>query len=636
MNAPARVDYEDRFTIAAGPVGATPERWARAMFGDVPNLGEKFIWRVLLGLRLAPGRSPSTVAGWRVDGRGDDWIRLATRSWFMSANLVVSVADGEVALVTSIGYDRWPARVIWPPLSAAHRFLVPGVLRDARARISRPAPAPARSDSPDLRRRHLFPVGVDPAAQAQQRFEQRLPERGERVLDPGRHGVVHRAGHQPVLPQPAQRLAEHLRRQARNRPLQVARPLRAGAQFEHHEHRPLAGDQFQPAGRSLHGIQRPLPYLEVTRLRESAFLRRRGGRPTVLRMPTAIAMWDFSWLERRWPGAGYEDWGVALDELVERGYDAVRVDAYPHLVAAGAGRERELLPVWNQQAWGSPARTVVRVQPALSEFVAACAERGVRVALSTWFRRDADDLRMRITTPEEHGRVWVATLDALAADELLGSVMYVDLCNEFAGHTWAPFFSPDAGDDDRVPWNTPRGHHWMRTAIDTVRAAYPDLDYTFSFIGGFDRAADVSALDLLDLHVFMASWSDFDDRVGYTYDGFDPAGYENLARNGERLYRADPGHWQAALRAGIHAAADWARHAGKPLVTTECWGVINYKDGPLLDWGWVKELNEHGVTEAVATGAWTAMATSTFCGPQFVGMWRDVAWHRRLTDLIRR
>jgi hypothetical protein len=27
----------------------------------------------------------------------------------------------------------------------------------------------------------------------------------------------------------------------------------------------------------------------------------------------AIAMWNFSWLERRWPGAGYEDWDRALD-----------------------------------------------------------------------------------------------------------------------------------------------------------------------------------------------------------------------------------------------------------------------------------------------------------------------------------
>jgi hypothetical protein len=28
--------------------------------------------------------------------------------------------------------------------------------------------------------------------------------------------------------------------------------------------------------------------------------------------PRAITMWDFSWLERCWPGAGYEYWDKAL------------------------------------------------------------------------------------------------------------------------------------------------------------------------------------------------------------------------------------------------------------------------------------------------------------------------------------
>ncbi|HEY7307481.1 MAG TPA: cellulase-like family protein [Bryobacteraceae bacterium] len=28
------------------------------------------------------------------------------------------------------------------------------------------------------------------------------------------------------------------------------------------------------------------------------------------------------------------------------------------------------------------------------------------------------------------------------------------------------------------------------------------------------------------------------------------------------------------------------------------------------------------------------MATSNFNGPQFAGMWRDVDWHRRMTDTI--
>ncbi len=44
-----------------------------------------------------------------------------------------------------------------------------------------------------------------------------------------------------------------------------------------------------------------------------------------------------------------------------RGYDAVRIDVYPHLIAAGADRTWELIPVWSLQDWGSPAKNRVRV-----------------------------------------------------------------------------------------------------------------------------------------------------------------------------------------------------------------------------------------------------------------------------------
>jgi hypothetical protein len=67
----------------------------------------------------------------------------------------------------------------------------------------------------------------------------------------------------------------------------------------------------------------------------------------------AIAMWDFSWLERRWSGAGYEDWDRALDELAERGYNAVRVDAYPHLLATGPEKTWRLKPQWTIHDWGA-------------------------------------------------------------------------------------------------------------------------------------------------------------------------------------------------------------------------------------------------------------------------------------------
>jgi hypothetical protein len=139
------IDYADLFTLST-PAEATPEGWARAMFGNVPSLGERLIWRGLLGLRLARGRSPATVGGWRIGGRGADWIRLEVASAFLTCNLLVQTADGRVSLATFLHYDRRRGRLLWPPLSAIHRRLVPGVLRGASSRlVSSPRPAPPRS-----------------------------------------------------------------------------------------------------------------------------------------------------------------------------------------------------------------------------------------------------------------------------------------------------------------------------------------------------------------------------------------------------------------------------------------------------------------------------------------------------------
>ncbi len=353
-----------------------------------------------------------------------------------------------------------------------------------------------------------------------------------------------------------------------------------------------------------------------------------------LTRPLAITMWDFSWLERRWPGAGYEDWDRALDELQERGYDAVRIDAYPHLIACDAQREWELLPVWNQQDWGSPALTRVQVQPALNQFLEKCRARGLLVALSSWFRHDREDSQMRLTTPEQLGNAWLQTLRTIDEANLLSTILYVDLCNEFPLPVWAPYFSPTASETDVVSRDTPEGQRWMAESIALLRRAYPELNYCFSFTTEFDPHQDVAVHDVLELHIWMPQWCDFYQQVGYHFERFSSVGYEHLVQRAEPLYRSDPPHWQQALRRGIDRAAQWSLVAGKPVITTEGWGVVDYKDWPLLSWDWVKELCEIGVQTASATGRWVALATSNFCGPQFVGMWRDIAWHRRLTDII--
>ncbi len=263
-------------------------------------------------------------------------------------------------------------------------------------------------------------------------------------------------------------------------------------------------------------------------------------------------MWDFSWLERRWPGAGYDDWDVALDALVLRGYDAVRIDAYPHLVAANPNATWELIPCWSTQDWGSPARNVVEVQPALNQFIRKCADRKLRVGLSTWFRHDPDQTLMRIYSPEDLGRIWKVTLDSIAHDGLLPNILYVDLCNEWPLDVWAPFLPQG------FKRTSPENADYMRRAIQVVRTAYPDLDYTFSQTSEFDhwKQQDVSMLDFMEPHIWMAQAAGYYDEVGYHYERFDPQGYVNLVNNAKRVYMEKRDHWDRKL---VHAHRDVCR-----------------------------------------------------------------------------
>lgn len=346
-------------------------------------------------------------------------------------------------------------------------------------------------------------------------------------------------------------------------------------------------------------------------------------------------MWDFSWIERRWPGAGYEDWDVALDELVERGYDAVRIDAFPHFLSAAPEKTWLSLTCGQDGDWGSPSEVAIRLNDTIVEFIGRCRDRGVVVGLSTWYKEDPAHVRMNIRTPADQARVWTDTLAHIDRAGLLGSILYVDFCNEFPQRKWAPYLYRAGEEKDFRLVDDPM-KQWMRQSIDAARAVYPHIDYTFSMCTQFDswRGQDITMLDFLEPHVWMShpEVSDFNERIGYSGPKRD---FRQLVRNAEREYRADPARYQNILRDEIARIADWSRASGLSLITTECWSIIHYRDWPMLDWGWVKELCEVGVMSAIATKRWVAMGTSNFCGPQYRGMWRDVAWHRRLTEAIK-
>jgi hypothetical protein len=72
----------------------------------------------------------------------------------------------------------------------------------------------------------------------------------------------------------------------------------------------------------------------------------------------SVAMWEYSWLvQRSGRQSEYADWDKVLDELQERGYDCIRIDAFPHCIASGPdGKtvdEITFLPIANNFMWGN-------------------------------------------------------------------------------------------------------------------------------------------------------------------------------------------------------------------------------------------------------------------------------------------
>lgn len=125
-------DYADAFTLPTpwAPTGPA-ESWVRAMFGDTPSIAEQFIFQVLLRLELAPAPSRDSVAGFVVAERTCEHIRLEAASTLLICHLVVQVHRSGVTLTTVMKYHRRAGRAVWTVVSAAHRRLAPGLLRDA-------------------------------------------------------------------------------------------------------------------------------------------------------------------------------------------------------------------------------------------------------------------------------------------------------------------------------------------------------------------------------------------------------------------------------------------------------------------------------------------------------------------------
>ena len=127
-------DYVDVFTVTT-PVAAerSAEEWACAILerAALSRRNARVLWR-LMGLRLGPQHSPDHVQGWKIVARGDNWLRVETASWYVTAQAICLVEEGQVSISLSLRYDRpVVAAPVWFLVVGQHQRAVPVMLRQA-------------------------------------------------------------------------------------------------------------------------------------------------------------------------------------------------------------------------------------------------------------------------------------------------------------------------------------------------------------------------------------------------------------------------------------------------------------------------------------------------------------------------
>ncbi|MDN3697504.1 cellulase-like family protein [Vibrio cortegadensis] len=379
----------------------------------------------------------------------------------------------------------------------------------------------------------------------------------------------------------------------------------------------------------------------------------------------AVTMFEYSWMvQRTGLQAEYADWDKVLDEVVERGYDCIRIDAFPHVLKKDADGNRPaevtFQPIPADFMWGNHAEVTVNVAEGLVEFVQKAKDRGIYIGLSSWYNNTVCDRKSLMKTPEDYISAWTDVLDLLAENDLLDGIVWVDVCNEFPLNHWAPHaYSYIAEEPVGTPMDAKALEHlesdWDEEYVarmneylvgvpKKLKVKYPQFKYAFSnqcygednFLKG-----DFSELDMVDPHI----WATDDMATAMEIGFFEtlepnqfPVGVANMRKKAEAAVKEDVDVFTDILDERTEKWADAAKERNVELVTTEAWCCVAYEDlsqnGHLGEWDWVKAVLETGVDFAIDRG-WKGICTSNFAEPHFEGMWQDVEWHKRMTDRIR-
>jgi hypothetical protein len=242
---------------------------------------------------------------------------------------------------------------------------------------------------------------------------------------------------------------------------------------------------------------------------------------------------------------------------------------------------------------------------------------------------------------EEGAEMWCALLREWRRRFGFERLVYVDLANE------VPFFFP--GFQERLKaetgagWETPALSPAqidfvaaeLNGALRLLRREFPELRFTCSIHGDLRWLEIPLELDCLDVHFYADADPRWGERTRFAElikEGLftNDAWYAEFSERCAATQRAIAPMLRARQRHKLAQFASWSRQRGAPLTTTESWASWFYFDSPDLDWGWLLEWAAWTVEDAIDYGMW-GWTPHNYVQPQFAN-WKDVQWHRTLTD----
>jgi len=373
-----------------------------------------------------------------------------------------------------------------------------------------------------------------------------------------------------------------------------------------------------------------------------------------------IAMWDYSYLKMHYDSGAYADYDKVTNELIERGFNTVRIDAFPLII--GSLKDPKEVITFKGSKWDTWGPTDINrkheILAELISFMKITKAKNIKVILSTWNESclEYPDVKTKFADRNKYLSAWGTVLDTLDKCNLLDHVIYIDIDQEF------PNFSPfmniidslgkinnaekikmplnnrligyNDKNSDELRWNKLQidfAYTLMDSSLSYFHKKYPQLRFTYSFSELWEemRYMNLTAFDVLELHIWLTQSKRFMTRTLFD-EQKKYRGEEDYADYNRRLIKTMEAIKPMLIKDmhnKLQYAKDWADEIAVPLVTTEAWGPWWQMDSKSLEWNYLYDWCELGVQLSAQYGFWGT--TPWNYSHPYWNNWSNIEWYKK-------